>query len=531
MKYQNRGGIIAAGNESISEAGKQMFELGGNAFDAAVAACWATFVAEPHATSAGGGGFLNAYTASGKSVLYDFFAQTPSQKRGSSELNFYPVTIHFGDSSQVFHGGLGSMAVPGNVAGLFHVHRQLGKLPLKEVMRPAIELAKKGVEISDYFRWALDLIGPIMTSLPSGRELLEPHGKPLNVGEFFSSAQMAATFEALATEGERLFYEGEIALQAVQDCAEKGGHLIMDDFRNYAVIERNPLRVMYRHFELLTNPPPSAGGSLVAFTLKLLEAYDLKKEGFGSAMHLQALVNAMRATRLSRKETLDPQLYAPHVIEAFFDENYLTAQRQKHMPSALDFWGSTTHVSTADYEGNIASVTTSVGAGCGYAISGTGIMMNNMLGEADLNPEGFHLWKEGQRITSMMSPTLLIKDGKPRLATGTGGANRIRSTVAQVISNVIDFGMSPAEAVEAPRIHYDEPNGTQHVDIEPGFSQTSIDQMNVPGGLQKTVFKQKAFYFGGAHTVFETADGHLDGIGDGRRAGTVQKVKLLPLAE
>jgi gamma-glutamyltranspeptidase/glutathione hydrolase len=515
-----KGGVIAAGNHYIADAGAEVLKAGGNAFDAAIAAVLTTFAAEPHATSAGGGGFMNVFTSKGENIVFDFFAQTPKQKRTTSELNFYDVTLDFGDTKQVFHGGLGAMAVPGNIAGLFHIHQKLGRMTFKELAQPAILAAKNGVLYDEYFKWCVGLVGPIQTSLPSGKKQLEPNGKPMEVGELFKMSDFASVLETLSLEGKREFYEGEIAQKVVKDCKEIGGHLTMDDFLNYQVLERKPLRIDYRDFEISTNPPPSAGGSMVTFTLKMLEKANLQKYGFGSAKHLQWLTNSQRVTKAARQTMFDAHQYESDIVQRFFSKMHIE-KWQTELLAKLNNWGSTTHLSVVDNEGNWASVTTSFGAGSGYVIPQTGIMMNNMLGEADLNPKGFHLWANNQRITSMMSPTLVLKDKKPILATGTGGANRIRTTIAQVISNLIDFQMKPQEAVEAPRLHWEE----GEINLEPGFEEDSIKLIQTPEPLKKNVFAKKAFYFGGAHTVFvEGKEDSLNGVGDFRRVGAVRKV-------
>ncbi|MCS6832994.1 MAG: gamma-glutamyltransferase, partial [Flammeovirgaceae bacterium] len=452
-----------------------------------------------------------------KNIVFDFFAQTPRHKRPTDELNFYDVILDFGDTQQVFHGGLASMAVPGNIAGLFHVHRRLGKMPFRELAQPAIELAKKGIVVDDYFKWCIGLVGPIQTSLPTGKQHLEPQGRPLQVGDTFCMSPFANMLEFLAIEGPREFYEGEIAKQIVKDCRVGGGHLTMDDFIHYQVVERKPLTVSYRNWEIATNPPPSAGGTMIAFTLKMLEKFDLKRHGFGSEQHLQYLTHAQRITKAARSATFDQHQYEPDIVDRYFHHLHIDKWHIELL-AALNRWGSTTHLSVADQYGNWASVTTSFGAGCGYVVPNTGIMMNNMLGEADLNPKGFHLWQPNQRITSMMSPTFVLKDKKPFFATGTGGANRIRTTIAQVISNLIDFEMSPQEAIEAPRLHWEE----GEINIEPGFPEESVAAITTPEPLKKKVFAQKAFYFGGAHSVFCEGDS-LNGVGDARRVGAVMK--------
>lgn len=511
-------GVIAAGNVHTAEAGAEVLKAGGNAFDAAVAAAWVTFVAEPTMTSAGGGGFMTGFTAEGKRMAVDFFSQTPKIKKPEDELNFYPVEIDYGGTTQIFHAGLASAAVPGCVAGLFHIHKRFGKMPFQELVQPAIALAKKGVAVNEFMNSCFLLVGPAVSSLPSGKALYQPHGEYLKPGDTWYMPEFADTLEFLSRNGLDEFYKGEIANKIVKDCQERGGYLTAADFENYQVIERQPLSIAYRDYEVCTNPPPSAGGSLVAFTLKMMEQERLREYGFGSGKHLNALAHAMKLTYHSRAERFDNNIHNSEVSDYFFDKSYLAEQQQK-MPSKKAFkLGSTTHFSVADADHNIASITTSLGEGSGYAAYG--VMLNNMLGEEDLNPGGFHKWPTDHRITSMMSPSILLKNGRPVLATGTGGANRIRSIIAQVISNYVDFDMHGKEAIEAPRIHWE----AGKLDIEPGFHPEHTKAIDTAEELEVVQWDKKAFYFGGAHSVMISEKGDLQGMGDERRVGAVRVV-------
>jgi gamma-glutamyltranspeptidase/glutathione hydrolase len=513
-------GIVAAGSPEVAAAAAEVLRAGGNAFDAAIAAAWVTFVAETSLTSAGGAGFLMAHTGQGERVLFDFFSQTPKHKKPEEGLHFYPVTLDYGGSQQVFHAGLASVAIPGNVAGLFHVHKKLGTMPFRELVQPAIALAKNGVKVTPFFEYCAKLVSPTMTSMPFGKSLFMPDGKLPQAGELFRMPDFANTMEYLALHGPDEFYRGEIARRVAKDSQEMGGYLTMDDFEQYEVVERKPLIVQYRGHEVCTNPPPSAGGTLIAFTLGLLEQQPLSEFGFGSPKHLQALVNAMRLMKKGRRERLDPDPHRPDLLPYLFDKHYVAAMNAQ-LEGAVSKIGSTTHFTVADEHHNIAAMTSSTGEGSGYGVPGTGIMFNNMLGEEDLNPQGFHKWPADRRITSMMAPTMLFDRGKPLLATGTGGANRIRSVITQLISNTVDFGMGVDESVHAPRVHWE----IGKVDIEPGFPDRSVELLHSPDPMDKKVWASLAFYFGGAHTVGFDRNGNMQGAGDSRRIGTVLRVE------
>lgn len=514
---QKTRGAIAAGHEKTAAAGREMFRLGGNAFDAAVAGILASFVTEPGLTSAAGGGFLLAHTQTNQNILFDFFAQTPRQKKHPDEINFYPVAINFGDAVQEFHIGLGSMAVPGNIAGVFHVHQRLGKLPFSALAEPAIHYARNGVKLNKFQYYCLtSILAPILLVPQAERQVFALTGEPITAEGTVIMKEFANTLEYLAQKGVKEFYQGDIADQLVKDCQNCGGHLTLEDLSNYRVIERQPLSINYRHNILLTNPPPSSGGTLIAGALKLLSQLDLAKFGFGTAEHLAILAQVMELTNQARKDGYDDHLYQDNIAEIFLADQHLMPYAQQLL-GTVNKWGSTTHISVVDGEGNAASVTTSNGEGSGYVIPGTGIMVNNMLGEEDLNPQGFHQWREDRRISSMMSPTIVLPADNSEIVLGSGGSNRIRTAILQVISNILDFQMSVQEAVDSPRVHGE--NSVFHV--EPGFFEKEVNKLAFPDYQQLVRWQDKNLFFGGVHSVVKTAEGLIAGAGDQRRDGAV----------
>ena len=517
-------GAIAAGHPKTAEAGLEMFRLGGNVFDAVVAAVMASFVVEPTLTSPGGGGFLLAHPQTGRDILFDFFTQTPRQKRPIHEIDFFPVEVNFGAVSQEFHIGLGSMAVPGAIAGLFQVHQRLGKLPIAVVAEPAIHYARNGIEMTAFQAYCFQILEPILLANAAVRQIYTSNDKLLQAGTRLAMPELADTLSYLVTEGSRGFYQGEIAQRLVKDCQEQGGYLTLSDLAQYQVIERSPLITQYRGKTVLTNPPPSAGGTLIAFALGLLSKVDLTALSFGSIEHLRLMAKVMQLTNLARKDGYDSRLYEANVAERFLATDRLTEYSNELpaivqspiSPGIINKWGSTTHVSAIDRDGNAASVTTTNGEGSSYVIPGTGIMMNNMLGEADLHPNGFHEWQVDTRISSMMSPTMVLDDHHPALVLGSGGSNRIRTAILQVLCNWVDFGMSIESAVNAPRIHWE--SGV--FNVEPGFGNLVIDRTAFPFNGQLELWGRQNFFFGGVHAV--TRDAGLSGAGDRRREGIVQ---------
>lgn len=509
-------GIISAGSKYTAQAGADILKAGGNAFDAALGAMLMSCVAEPALTSAAGGGFmLCRQGGGGKKTLFDFFTQTPKKKAKTDDLEFYPIEFNYGDAIQVFHIGLGSVAVPGFLRGVFHIHGRLGRMPLTELARPAIDAAKSGLVVTRHMHYCMNLVKPVIQASERGRELFADGKAMKKPGMYVRMEHFADALEHLAREGDEEFYRGEIGQKLVKDASEKGGHISMDDLEGYQVIEREALSFYYRHYRVFTNPPPSSGGTLIAFLLKMIEKLDCNKAGFGKHMHLSMLANAMKTTASARKNGFDGRIHEKEIAKSFLGKTFMR-DYEKQMYQMAQKIGSTTHLSVADKDGNIASVTTSHGEGSGYIIPGTDIMCNNMLGEEDLNPGGFHQWPEDTRITSMMAPTLVEKNKKPILALGTGGANRIRSAIAQVIINHLDFGMSLEEAVEAPRLHWD----LGRLDVEHGFSPADVEKILIDD-TQVVPWTNKAMFFGGTHCIGMDADGGLTAAGDSRRAGTV----------
>ena len=492
-------GSVASGHPQVTEAACAVLRAGGNAFDAVIAAGFAATVAEPALTSLGGGGFLLARTAQGQALLFDFFVNTPGWglRPGDSELHFLPITVQFSSSSQIFNVGLGSAAVPGVLRGYLHIHRRLGRLPLTEILAPAIHLAREGVVINAKQAYFFDLLTPILTLTAPGQALFAPQGRRLGVGDVYRNPDLAGFLERLPFDGEREFYQGELAQRIDQELREGCGLLTAADLAAYQVIEREPLPVDYRGFRLLTNPPPSFGGSLLALSLRLLEARQIAGSEFGAPTHLALLVAVMDEVERRRAEG--------YLSPADLGQPGL-AQSQERVRLAS---GGTTHISVCDAEGNAASMTTTNGEGSGYFAPQTGIMLNNMMGEDDLHPEGFHVSPPGLRVASMMAPSLLLTGNRVELALGSGGSKRIRTALLQVISNRVDFAMEPQAAVDAPRLHWDG----QQVQIEPGFSAAALTALEQRWPLNR--WPAQDLYFGGVNLA---APGGA-GAGDPRRGG------------
>lgn len=511
MAYQ---GMIAGGHEDTVHAAQTILENGGNAFDAIVAAHFAACVCEPVLASLGGGGYLLAHPRNKKKIVYDYFVQTPQVRRNKTDLDFYPISANFGTTHQTFHIGRGSIATPGTVKGLFAIHKDLCSIPIHELVQPAIFLAKDGVTINSFQAYIVDIVKPILSASQEAKAIFcSPNSKEQLVrkGEQHKQPQLAACLEALSREGESLFYQGEIAHLISNACKNSGGHISIKDLNNYQVIKRPPLSFSYRDTKILTNPAPSSGGILIAFALKLLEEIDIKQLGYGSFEHLDTLAQIMGLTNKAR---LDAHFNEPgqDLTKHLLDPNYLSVYKKQVLNHAPMTRG-TTHISISDKQGNMASLTTSNGEGCGQIINDTGIMLNNMLGEEDLNPDGFHRWPTNQRMTSMMAPTVAISEQGKRIVLGSGGSNRIRTAILQVLVNLIDYDMSLESAIQSPRIHFEN----NLLSVEHGFDQKQIKKLQHQYKNHEN-WDDLNLFFGGTHSVMEFNDVH-QGMGDPRRGG------------
>ncbi len=501
-------GIVATGHPLVSEAALQMLKIGGNAFDAAVAAGFAGAIAEPALTSLGGGGFLLAKPKDGEATLFDFFVDTPGKGRPLDNLepNFFPVTIQFPGSTQEFNVGLGSVAVPGNLKGFLHVHKKLGSLSLKEIVKPAIQMAREGVVLNSHQAYFLNMLRPIMVVTEASKQIFEPNGKYVQEGDLLKNPELASFLERIAEENSAdIFYKGEIADRIAADMDAGNGLLTKKDLAEYEVKEREPLKVQYKNYLLLTNPPPSFGGVLIRLALEILDRLPLDNLKWGSPEHLLAVALAQREVDSLRSDDCHSLLELERIKKAEQAANYIKRR----------LWSKgTTHVSIADGYGNVASMTTSNGEGSGYIVPGTGIMLNNMMGEDDLHPEGFHSSEPGHRVSSMMSPSLLLDKNKVRLVLGSGGSKRIRTAIVQVLLNYVDFGLDIEKSVKSPRLHWDG----KKLQVEPGYERSSLIPLEKE--FEVNLWDRLDVYFGGVHAV----EPQGSGCGDPRRGGCVMKL-------
>jgi gamma-glutamyltranspeptidase/glutathione hydrolase len=521
-----RRGVVAAGHPLTAEAGAQVLREGGNAFDAAICAAVVSLTTESQLTALGAGGFMLAHTASGENTLLDFFVEAGGRDLDSTDrADLVAVDVLFDETPQTFNIGPASCGVPGVPAGLWQAAERFGSIPFAELLQPGIRYAREGVQVTDVQAYMFSVLQPVLTHYPETRALYAPDGHLLREGETFRFPDLADALEHLGAEGPGWIYEGDAAERACAWVRRHGGSLTTNDLASYRVVDRTPVEASYRGRDVLTNPPPSSGGILIAYALDTLERcgqpLDLSD---ADALALQAEV--MEETQRARGGDFHDRLHDDRFAAGFLSGPHLeeAAERVRGRLRAHDRiraevkpggLGSTTHISVIDADGNAASVTCSNGTGSGVLPAGTGLHLNNMLGEEDLNPLGFHRHAPGTRVTSMMAPTIVLRDGEVELALGSAGSNRLRSAIMQVIRYVVDYGLDVEEAIARGRMHYEA--GVLHV--EPGFDQEALTELE---RRNYHVLRWKAvnLYFGGAQAAYRNPEtGELSGAGDPRRGG------------
>lgn len=507
-------GAIAAGHPLTAEAGARVLAEGGNAVDACIAAGFTSWVAESPLTGPGGGGFMLVHLARDRTTrILDFFVAAPgiglpSGAGGAMEA----VDVEFsGDSIQVFKIGAASCAVPGAAAGLEEAHRRYATLPWAELISPAAELARQGVELTRpqaYLHAILDLI---LRHTPEGRLIYGIDGR-LAAGDRLVMGDLADTLEQIARGGAAELYTGELGRALVRHLSEHGGCLTERDLAEYRVVRRRPVSATFRSHLFESNPPPSSGGALIAYALTLLDRLPLGDDPTG-AEAISVLAEVMREQARMRTKGFERALYRGGLARKLLDSQAAALDRIKRREPGVSEPappGGTTHISAVDSAGNAAALTVSTGSGSGVIVPGTGIQVNNMLGEFDLARAP----RPGTRLSSMMSPSLVSDGGRPRLVVGSAGSLRLRGAVMQVVLNVIGHGLSVEDALARPRIHVEEP----HLHCEGGIPRAEIDRL-VAMGYDVVSWRRKNLYFGGAAAVELLPDGTLGAAGDPRRGG------------
>ncbi len=468
--------MVSSQHPLASEVGRSILERGGNAVDAAVATAFAIGVVEPYHSGIGGGSFIVIRDAeSGESVAIDAREKAPMAATRDM----------FQQDGQVVEGlsstGPLAVGVPGTVAGLVLALERYGTLSLKEVIEPSIALAEQGVEIDPFFHNVLSEKLDLLRRFPAtGSIYLNVASRPHPVGTLLIQQDLANTYRLIAEGGARAFYHGEIARSIVDHMAEIGGIITLRDMRAYTPVVREPIRGSYREFEVISMPPPSSGGVHLIQILNILEGFDLDDTSAGDPIYLDRLASAMSLAFADRARFLGDADFVDVPVEWLVSKEYAAELRteieskvEKRMDgsvitgdSLVGKGGGTSHLSVIDSEGNVVSLTQTINLwfGSGVTVPGTGIILNDEMDDFSAMPgvpnefglvgSEANAIESGKRPLSSMSPTIILKDGRPFLVLGSRGGPRIITSVLQVAMNVIEFGMGLERALETPRIHH-----------------------------------------------------------------------------
>ncbi len=468
-------GMVASEQRLATEVGLNILKRGGNAIDSAVAVGFALAVVMPHAGNIGGGGFMVIHDArSGKDIALDFREMAP----GRATRDMYLDDQHLVVPGRSLYTHL-AVGIPGTVAGLTHALDKYGTLTLAQVVAPAIRLAQDGFIVSPELAERLQAEREHLGKWETSRAIFFKDGRPLRAGERLVQKDLAASLQLIARQGARAFYEGAIANKLVAEMARHGGYIALDDLKKYRALERDAVRGEYRGYTIVSMPPPSSGGTHIVQMLKILERYPLKEYGAGSAQTIHLMVEAMKFAYADRADYMGDPDFVKVPVKGLTSPTYAETIARKIDPARATPAAAikreqpphyesdqTTHYSVADDHGNAVSTTYTLNLffGSGIVAAGTGILLNDEMDDFSAKPGAANAFgltggaaneiAAFKRPLSSMSPTIVLKDGKPWLITGSPGGSRIITTTLQTIVNMIDFGMNPAEAASMPRVHH-----------------------------------------------------------------------------
>src|SRR6266478_2558807 len=495
-------GMVVAQEKIAAHIGADILRQGGNAVDAAVATGFALAVTYPRAGNIGGGGFMIIHSADRHAdVAIDYRETAP----GATTRDIFLGSDGKPDSAKSRDSALG-IGVPGTVAGLTLALEKYGsgKFTLADLLKPAIDLARDGIVVTDDNADMLPDWYRRLARWPASAKIFSrPDGTSLREGDTLVQTDLAATLSAIATQGRRGFYQGPVAEKLAAGIRDAGGIMTTEDLRSYQAVVRAPVRGSYRGYDILSMPLPSSGGVVLVEMLNILEGFPLADMKQGSAQELHVLIEAMKRAYADRARYLGDPAFVNAPVVALTSKNYAARQRASIDPDRATPWtdalsatppregSNTTHFSVVDSRGNAVSntYTLNFSYGVGLVAEGTGVLLNNELDDFTAAPGasnafglvGFeaNLPGPGKRPLSSMSPTIVLKDGKPAMVTGSPGGSRIISTVLQVIVNVLDYGMDVAAAVAAPRLH--QQSLPDEGRIEHGFADETVATLRAKG--------------------------------------------------
>ena len=531
-----KSGMVASHNALSSEIAAEILAKGGNAIDAGAALGFALAVTLPRAGNIGGGGFMLVHVAQlNKTIAIDFRETAPAE---ATQGMFFDSdgNVVLDETYRFSHK---SSAVPGSVAGLAHIVENYGTMSLAEVLEPAIRLARDGIAVTYDLAADLSRSQRLKNNPASLKKFYKPDGSNYEVGEIFKQPDLAWTLSEIAKSGAEAFYHGSVAEKIVADMEAHNGLITMNDLSNYEVIEREPVRGTYRDYVIEAMPAPSSGGTHVIQMLNILENFPLAKMGPESADALHVMAESMKYSYADRSKYLGDPDFVEVPTETLISKEYakgiaakISSQRARTSdeiaPGNLAIYESdeTTHYSVVDDQGNMVGNTYTLmfSFGSGVVIEGTGILMNNNMGNFTLRsdiPDAFglmgsenNLIHPSRRPVSSMSPVLVSQNGKPMLMTGSPGGSKIISANMQMVLNVLEFGMNIADASVAPRIHHQWKPDV--LEVEAGISPDTVSLLVSKG--QKIKFSQRSAGMGSLQTVM-WKDGLFYGFSDPRRPG------------
>ncbi|MEG3129506.1 gamma-glutamyltransferase [Pantoea cypripedii] len=494
-------GMVASVDATATEVGVQILRQGGNAVDAAVAVGFALAVTHPQAGNLGGGGFMLLRTASGHTTAIDFREMAPAR----ASRNMFLDKQGNADSKLSLTSHLAS-GTPGTVAGFALAAQKYGTLPLSTLLAPAIKLARNGIIVNDALADDLATYGKeTLIHHDNSRAIFyKADGQPYHQGDRLVQKNLAHSLQLIAQQGPDAFYKGKIADEIAAEMAQHGGLIGKADLAAYRAVERKPVSGSYRGYEVFSMPPPSSGGIHIIEILNILENFDLAKMGFGSADAMQVMAEAEKYAYADRSEYLGDPDFVKVPQQALTSKAYAKSLAQqidinKARPSSeikpgkLEPYESnqTTHFSVVDKDGNAVAVTYTLNTyfGSGIVAGQSGILMNNEMDDFSAKPGTPNVYglvggdanavQPAKRPLSSMSPTIVAKDGKTWLVTGSPGGSRIITTVLQMVVNSIDFGMNVAEATNAPRFHHQWL--PDQLRVEKGFSPDTLRLLESKG--------------------------------------------------
>jgi len=512
-----------------SAAGAEMLAAGGNAVDAAIGALFALTVVEPMMVGIFGAGMTHLRLADGRHLVIDNYTTAPAAARPDM---YVPVSDTWPDYLRVQGDlnlvGVLSVGVPGTLKAWAEAVARFGRLDLETVMQPAIRHAERGFRATPYLAEAVKESAPDLARFPETARTFLPGGAPIKAGDLIAMPEYAATLRLIAAKGPGVLYGGDLGATVADYMRRDGGIITLEDLARYQTIERQPIRGRYRGFEITGAPPPTAGGLHLVEMLNILEGFDPRGLGFGTAEYFHLIAEVLKIGFADRNACTGDPAFVDIPVERLTSKEYAASRRAQISPRRAGEYGAivgmmggvaagsvhTTHVTTADADGNVVAMTQTINNlfGSKATVPGTGVLLNNTMALFDPHPGTPASIAPGKRVTSSMAPTIVLRDGKPAWALGLPGGVRIFTSVFQAVVNLIDHGMSLQEALEAPRIW------TQGQELEM--------EQDIPAALRDAVAARGHRVVavpgvaGGMNAVAFAADGTLEGAACWRADGT-----------